>query len=200
MHDLLPDVCEHTPYYCEENVFLLAKHLIQEGRVDNDSHSLSVVIVSNPLRKTPMWHQKASDSMDGFIVWDYHVFLVARTSAGTWVLDRDSSLPFPSTFHSYVQQTFRPGICLNEKFHRIFRVIPAVDYISSFSSDRSHMLDASGQYQAPPPLYPPILQPSSSILLTDYLDMTGSKEKDGMGLLCSERSFYSQFQNFITHS
>ncbi|RKP15359.1 N-terminal glutamine amidase-domain-containing protein, partial [Piptocephalis cylindrospora] len=153
---LLPDVCDHTPNYCEENAYLLAQYLIKEGLVEKDSQSLSVVMVSNPIRKVPMWHQKASKSMDGFIVWDYHVFLVARTSAGTWVLDRDSALPFPSTFHSYVQQTFQPGVCLNEKFQRFFRVIPAVEYLSLFSSDRSHMLDESGKYQAPPPSYPPI--------------------------------------------
>ena len=38
---------------------------------------------------------------------------------------------------------------------RMFRVIPAAEYLATFSSDRSHML-VDGVWMSPPPEYPPI--------------------------------------------
>ncbi|KAK6011314.1 hypothetical protein OSTOST_23607 [Ostertagia ostertagi] len=37
-----------------------------------------------------------------------------------------------------------------------FRVIPCVEYLTHFSSDRSHMKDENGEWIAPPPDWEPI--------------------------------------------
>ena len=39
----------------------------------------------------------------------------------------------------------------------MFRVVPIDSFLTNFSSDRSHMKDKNGNWQAPPPSYAPIL-------------------------------------------
>jgi len=42
---------------------------------------------------------------------------------------------------------------MNTSF-RAFRVVPSDLYLSTFASDRSHMLNADGSWLHPPPTYP----------------------------------------------
>jgi hypothetical protein len=42
----------------------------------------------------------------------------------------------------------------NRDIFRQFRVIPADEFLSTFASDRSHMLDEDGKWLKTPPSYP----------------------------------------------
>ncbi|PAN19770.1 hypothetical protein PAHAL_3G298400 [Panicum hallii] len=66
----------HTPCYCEENIYMLCKELMRIGVADLMGTDLYVVFISNEEKKVPLWHQKASNSDDGFICWDYHVICI----------------------------------------------------------------------------------------------------------------------------
>ncbi|XAR68517.1 hypothetical protein NMG60_11003661 [Bertholletia excelsa] len=143
----------HTPFYCEENVYLLCKNLCTSGVADADGSDLFVVFISNEKKQVPLWHQKASQRADGVILWDYHVICVQRKKEGNstpLVWDLDSSLPFPSPLGSYIAETIRPSFQLFSEFERFFRVVHAPIFLRSFASDRRHMKDSSGNWIAKP--------------------------------------------------
>lgn len=62
----------YTANYCEENIYLLA----QELTTDPDAPDAFVVFISNPSRSVLLLNQKAAQSPQGYVVWDYHVILV----------------------------------------------------------------------------------------------------------------------------
>jgi protein N-terminal glutamine amidohydrolase len=53
------------------------------------------------------------------------------------VFDLDTELPFPTDAKEYYKQSFRPDLALHSSYEQRFRVIPAEDFVSHFSSDRS---------------------------------------------------------------
>ncbi|KAI0654743.1 N-terminal glutamine amidase-domain-containing protein [Cubamyces menziesii] len=86
-----------------------------------------------------------------------------------WVYDFDTTLvPVPCPWRDYVAGTFpyafdrRLADQIDERFHSLFRVIPADVYLDHFASDRSHMDEADEaipegpRYSMPPPPYPPL--------------------------------------------
>mmetsp|Transcript_223 Transcript_223/g.300 ORF Transcript_223/g.300 Transcript_223/m.300 type:complete len:283 (-) Transcript_223:62-910(-) len=85
------------------------------------------------------------------------------------IYDLDSCLPFPVDAKIYVQRALRPNAdSLSSEFQRKFRVCEAREFMSSFSSDRSHMRGNP----APPPFYPPIqADPEVAMNLDSYVDM-----------------------------
>ncbi|XP_028761551.1 protein N-terminal glutamine amidohydrolase isoform X2 [Neltuma alba] len=149
----------HTPYYCEENVYLLCKKLCADGIADADGSDLFVVFISNEKRQIALWHQKASKRADGIVLWDYHVICIQRSRGGDspLVWDLDSSLLFPSPLASYVLETIRPSFQLFPDYHRLFRVVHAPVFLRCFASDRRHMKDPDGKWIAEPPLHEPIV-------------------------------------------
>jgi len=175
------EVHRHTPYYCEENVYWLARSFLSEqAREGTEDASYFAVVVSNPKKAVPMWQQKAGEeAMCGLVVWDYHVFLLECSRGGphatadgvgaaagqpkgkaTRVYDLDTRLSFPCDAKDYFQQSF----AFNEEKLRhqgfdltYFKLIEAETYVAEFSSDRAHMLSAEGTWLAKPPDYPPIL-------------------------------------------
>jgi protein N-terminal glutamine amidohydrolase len=124
------------------------------------------VWISNPSKSVGVWCQQARGN-GGFVVWDYHVILLAvfgsEMSKQYLVYDLDTTLPFPCEMTEYLQQAFRPEL-KNPRLAAFFRVVPARDFLASFSSDRSHMLNAgtSSGYSAEPPVYPCILKSEKS--------------------------------------
>ncbi|ELU08969.1 hypothetical protein CAPTEDRAFT_110208, partial [Capitella teleta] len=90
----------------------------------------------------------------------------------TLVYDLDTTLPFPCEFHEYITHAIKPHFSWKEKYHRLFRVIPAKTFLDRFSSDRSHMLKADMQWLSPPPTYPCIATSESSNNLPGFIDMT----------------------------
>ncbi|KAH9679130.1 protein N-terminal glutamine amidohydrolase [Citrus sinensis] len=168
---------QHTPYYCEENVYLLCKKLCANGTAEADGSDLFVVFISNEKKqalhgsgnflgskrtgkKIPLWHQKASQRADGVVLWDYHVICVQRKKGGDspcLVWDLDSSLPFPTPLAPYVSETIQPSFQLFSEYQRFFRIVHAPVFLRCFASDRRHMKDSAGNWIAQPPAYEPIV-------------------------------------------
>ncbi|XP_010508661.1 PREDICTED: protein N-terminal glutamine amidohydrolase-like [Camelina sativa] len=151
---------QHTPYYCEENVYLLCKTLCENGVADATGSDLFVVFISNEKKQVPLWHQKASRRADGIVLWDYHVICVQRkkeSDSEPLVWDLDSTLPFPSPLTSYVAETIQPSFQLYAEYQRFFRVVHAPLFFKHFASDRRHMKEPDGSWTAQPPPYEPIV-------------------------------------------
>ncbi|KAK6149145.1 hypothetical protein DH2020_016670 [Rehmannia glutinosa] len=157
----------HTPYYCEENVYLLCKKLSEDGIAKSDSSDLYVI---------PLWHQKASHRADGVILWDYHVICVQKRKESNLphlVWDLDSSLPFPSPLATYVAETVRPSFQLFSEFQRVFRIVHAPIFLRSFASDRRHMKDSAGNWVNPPPSHEVIVaEDGTTHNLNEYMEMS----------------------------
>eukprot|EP01105_Mastigella_eilhardi_P010853 TRINITY_DN2513_c0_g2_i1.p1 TRINITY_DN2513_c0_g2~~TRINITY_DN2513_c0_g2_i1.p1 ORF type:complete len:207 (-),score=44.44 TRINITY_DN2513_c0_g2_i1:1561-2124(-) len=163
----------YTFCYCEENVHQLCRALVAGGSAEAECFA---VWCSNAAQKVPFWNRRDG----GCVVWDYHVFCAVRRPAGqqgaasTLVYDPDAPLlPFPCPFERYCAEVLRPQQRVKPLYRKLFRVVPAADFLKTFSSDRSHMLTPQGTYYAPPPTYPPIQaegQPPTN--LAKFKDMT----------------------------
>ncbi|XP_077993403.1 protein N-terminal glutamine amidohydrolase-like isoform X2 [Glandiceps talaboti] len=153
----------------EENVWKLCD-FVRKGEVEN-LEKLFVVFISNERRAIPLWKQKASQSTDEPVIWDYHVILVLKEQGQEGqVFDLDTLLSFPCQFSDYSLATFRSDEMLLPQYHRMFRVIPAKVFIETFASDRSHM-KKDGEWQSPPPTYPCIETEASKMNLDDFINM-----------------------------
>lgn len=102
MKPSLPLSYTYTPYYCEENIYLLAETLSRDQSV-NDRWETYVAILSNPTKSLALWSQKLSKASDSPVVWDYHCVLLLKARRGIatasepccWVFDYDSRLGMP---------------------------------------------------------------------------------------------------------
>ncbi|EYU18735.1 hypothetical protein ABFS82_10G163900 [Erythranthe guttata] len=166
----------HTPYYCEENVYLLCKKLRENGIAKSDGSDLFAVFISNEKKQIPLWNQKASHRADGVVIWDYHVICVQKRkekSLPHLVWDLDSTLPFPSPLATYVAETIRPSFQLFSEFNRVFRIVHAPIFQKYFASDRRHMKDSEGNWNSPPPSYEVIVAEDGTVHnLNEYMEMS----------------------------
>ncbi|XP_050382230.1 protein N-terminal glutamine amidohydrolase [Argentina anserina] len=174
---------QHTPFYCEENVYLVCKELGAKGIADANSSDLFVVFISNEKKQIPLWHQKASNRADGVVLWDYHVICVQRKLGGGGgdsptqylVWDLDSTLSFPCGLGSYVAETIRPTFQTFSEFQRYFRIVHAPIFLRSFASDRRHMKDPLGEWLHQPPEYEPIVSEDGTVHnLNDYFNISAT--------------------------
>lgn len=161
------EAARYTPFFCEENIWWLAKSLLADG-VDADL--LKVVVFSNPLASILLFNQRAA-AEGGPIIWDYHVVLQARIEDSDWIFDPDSRLSFPEHRETYLLHTFPRQSTLPERYRAWARIIPADSYLKHFYSDRTHMIG-----QIPASEFPdyPIIQPAAGldrIPLSEYWDM-----------------------------
>ncbi|KAE9590139.1 putative protein glutamine amidohydrolase, alpha beta roll [Lupinus albus] len=172
----------HTPYYCEENVYLLCKKLCSDGIENPEGSDLFVVFISNEKKQIPLWYQKASKRADGIILWDYHVICIKINQGGGTpiVWDLDSSLPFPSPLASYVSETIRPSFQLFSDYNRLFRVVHAPVFLRCFASDRRHMKDSDGNWIEEPPLHEPIVAEDGTVHnLNEYITISSANAISG---------------------
>jgi protein N-terminal glutamine amidohydrolase len=152
---------QYQPFYCEENVWQLCAHPALAGR------ELEVVFVSNAARLVAMWHQRAAPPGEA-ILWDYHVFVIAREPSEVWDLDTDLGAPVAA--ERYFAASFRP---VAPEHAPRFRVVDASLFRSAFASDRSHMRrDGSGHFLKEPPPWPPIGAPGAASNLMSFVDTT----------------------------
>ncbi|VFQ91165.1 unnamed protein product [Cuscuta campestris] len=167
---------QHTPFYCEENVYQLCKKLCAGGLANPDASDLFAVFICNDKKQVPLWNQKASHRADGVVLWDYHVICIQKRkdeNSSHLVWDLDSTLPFPSPLPSYVFETTRPSFPLFSEFKRYFRIVHAPIFLRSFASDRSHMIDNAGNWQSPPPTYEAIVAEDGTLNnLNEYIDVS----------------------------
>lgn len=163
--------CTYTACYCEENVWKLAA-LAKENCSLHELSKCYCVFISNKSKKIPLWQQKASKAADGLVVWDYHVIFVYQERRGSLVFDLDTNLGFPCTFKEYALACIGDEKTLKQEYRRMFRVIPAIEFLSSFASDRSHMVNEKGEWLAPPPKYPPINCSVSTNNIDEFISMS----------------------------
>ncbi|XP_028917757.1 protein N-terminal glutamine amidohydrolase isoform X1 [Ornithorhynchus anatinus] len=161
--------CAYSSCYCEENIWKLCEYIQNRNRYPLEE--FYAVFISNERRMVPIWKQRAEPG-DGPVIWDYHVVLLHLSSGGqSFVYDLDTVLPFPCAFDAYVEDSFKSDDDILPRFRRKLRVIPADCYLKNFASDRSHMKDSSGNWRAPPPLYPCIETADSKMNLDSFISM-----------------------------
>jgi protein N-terminal glutamine amidohydrolase len=147
----------YTPYYCEENIYLLAKQIVetQKSIAISDTETtwdpISVVLITNAKRSCALLHQKAAIK-GKMVFWDYHVIMMSGRGRAAMIWDLDTRLAFPCPAYDYRALTFPAGV--PEEFRPLFRVIPAEAYLREFSSDRRHMRNSDGSWSKPPPAWP----------------------------------------------
>ncbi|NXL84378.1 NTAQ1 amidohydrolase, partial [Alectura lathami] len=153
----------------EENVWKLCEYIGSQDRYPLEE--FYAVFVSNDRRMIPLWKQKSGHG-DKPVVWDYHVILLHVTGGEqNFIYDLDTVLPFPCSFDTYSLEAFRMDDSLHPEFHRKIRMVRADLYLKTFASDRSHMKDANGKWQKPPPSYPCIETADSTMNLDDFISM-----------------------------
>jgi hypothetical protein len=135
----LPDFQDctwYTPYFCEENVYRLAEWFDTQRWNLEDMYA---IFISNNSKAVLLHHQKAGDD---YVVWDYHVILIVCRPGNIQVFDQDSKLSFPTSwteFKSKVLQKINAPSC----YQRLFKLVPAQEFLLKFASDRSHMVTTS---------------------------------------------------------
>ncbi|KAF7338417.1 Nt-Gln-amidase domain-containing protein [Mycena venus] len=173
----------YTPFYCEENIYLLCEAFITQGE------DVSAVFISNELKTVALWNQKLNQSV---VVWDYHVVLLLRSrDQRRWIYDFDTCLPFPCLLEDYLAHTFRQDV--PSSYRSLFRIVPGSIYVAHFASDRSHMLTGGSDsncetpvavktYNSPPPPYPPIRGKNANVmnnLMRSFVCMVSCEETFG---------------------
>ena len=155
-----------------------------------------------------LWKQKAGNPewpWPDLAIWDYHVIVIKSPSptapstegkSQVLVYDLDTILPFPVPFNQYVKEAFKPGLTLRIGPsimipERMFRVIPADDFLEEFASDRSHMRKEDGSWLAIPPPYPPIRSQKSSNNIQEFISM--KQDSSAPGRVLSELDFLNSF-------
>ena len=159
----------YQPYYCEENIWHLCQHAqFKDGYI---------IFVASTGDSFPMLNQRVMSDPSIPILWDYHVILLLRAETNQ-ILDFDTILPFGVTVDTYLKHSFLDNRLLAPAETPLFRVLPASEYIASFSSDRSHM-KVEEDWIAPPPDWPCIGRSDSN--LHRYIDMINSDVGEVLG-------------------
>ncbi|ETO23247.1 hypothetical protein RFI_13936, partial [Reticulomyxa filosa] len=159
----------------------------------------------------PIWNSKSSSNSLNPIIWDYHViglYLHPSNWSESVILDVDSRLSFPCKVGTFVEGSFQPQLVesqpIPKKWKHQFRCIPAQQYLNTFYSDRSHMLDLRDKtkktYLSTPPTYPCILlegMKNGTNLMKEFVDM---KNRNGIGFVTDLDGFINFVKNFKQQS
>ncbi|KAG7092393.1 hypothetical protein E1B28_008750 [Marasmius oreades] len=138
----LPMEVQYTRFWCEENIYILARQFIQE--IDS-RWKVFVVFISNTTKTVALLNQRSAMESQRPVIWDYHVILVLRYECArskpclvtSWVYDFDSGLDIPSTWKDYYLHTFSPVLLV--ELQSTFRIVSGDQFVDNFASDRSHM-------------------------------------------------------------
>ena len=167
----------YTALFCEENIWQLARILVESGF---PSDRLWVLFFSNAARQVALRRQRAGGE-GGLVVWDYHVVLQARDDERDLIYDFDTTLPFPSDTRRYVAETFPDSVSISPALRGRVRRIPAAVYLHRFHSDRSHMAGMIPEERFPK--WPAITPEHPEVIaLRRYWDMERELD-DGSGIL-----------------
>jgi hypothetical protein len=157
----------YTPYFCEENIWWLARNLVDAGY---DEDEIRVLLFSNPWQSVALLKQRAS-VRGRPVIWDYHVVLMLRTGSVRRILDFDTQLDFDALCSDYLRNTFPVQSGLPKHCRAWVRSIPASGYLKHFYSDRAHMRGHVPESGFPryPVIRPTVME--DAIRLDDYRDM-----------------------------
>lgn len=179
---------DDLPYqsrYCEENIWLLLH------RRREKCEQAWAVVISNANRTCALWHQRAAPAAEQPVVWDYHVIALESGGESYRVWDLDSELDVPVAAAEWWEATFPFEDRIPTTLQPSFRVVERDTFLQSFSSDRSHMRNRSGDWLAPPPEWDPIFEPSVGMNLSDFTDM--SRRQDVPGRVFGFSDFRDRF-------
>lgn len=159
MHPIERDRQPYTPLFCEENIWHLARILLDAG---HPADGLWVLFISNPARQVALLKQRAGGEA-GFVIWDYHVILRAQTGGEDLIYDFDTTLPFPVERSRYFAETFPDKAITPPVLRAQTREIPAREYLHRFHSDRAHMVgkipaEAFPEWPAITPEHPDVVK------------------------------------------
>ena len=141
---------DYCPFYCEENVWQLAKAMSGPDRLPLSGFVLFFVNAGSFIAmKNQVGFEEGSIGL-----WDYHVVLL--DAENQLIYDLDSRLGCPVSANLYFAQTFPNQDGLTVGVRAMVRSIPIQEYVNRFSSDRSHMVD-DGVAREPFPEWPAIL-------------------------------------------
>lgn len=126
----------YTPLFCEENIWHLARSLIQQNI---DAEKLCIAFISNPEEHVAIFNQKTSRDNQP-VIWDYHAILIRHDQQPALVYDFDSLCPFPVELDLYLTACFPSTVTIHPEYQAQFRLVPASQFLTQFYSDRSHML------------------------------------------------------------
>lgn len=158
----------YWPFFCEENVW----HLCSDREtIACPLEERRVVFVSNARKQVAMRHQRAGAG--GPIVWDYHTVLLADRK----VWDLETTLGLGISPERWLTESFVAG-----PLEPRFRVIDAPTFVSSFASDRSHMIGRDGRPLHPMPPWPPIGAGMNLMRFVDMVQPFLGKVVDAEGL------------------
>jgi len=150
-----------TPYYCEENIWMLLKSGALTGT------EVYAVFVSNLRKAVTCCHQKSIQG-NGVVVWDYHVAALECTMHEWKLWDFNTNLGVPCPAQVWLASTFNNGSVL-PAFSPQFRLVTKNDYLEYFNSDRSHMKNLDGTFISLPPVWDCIGTGASNLGL--FIDM-----------------------------
>ncbi|MEM1009398.1 MAG: hypothetical protein AAGJ35_10365 [Myxococcota bacterium] len=85
------------------------------------------------------------------------IYTASAHTSDWYVWDLDTQLPCPCPLTLYLNASFEQ---IPEPFLPHLRCFPQYQYQSTFSSDRRHMRQPTGQFIHPPPPWPIIQNPS----------------------------------------
>lgn len=181
--------CCYTSCYCEENVWKLCEYL--RDQTPSPLEGFYAVFLSNENKMIPIWKQQSGKNNDP-VIWDYHVILLQDGGDGKrFIYDLDTLLPFPCPCDTYIKEALRSDHNIHKDFRRKLRVIQADEFLRTFASDRSHMKDANNEWRKPPPPYPCIKTPESSMNLDDFISMD---PRVGCGTVYTLEAFTERFR------
>lgn len=187
---------EYTPYYCEENIYLICKKFEEFVQVtETKNMEAYAVILTNPTKTIFHQYQRLGHKKHNYIViWDYHVIFLIKEKAEektsqTFVYDFDTILDYPCPFTEY----FEKSVNFKKPKPTLFRVIESKDFLEFFASDRSHMIDEkTKQFLQPPPKFEAIVNKrGEKNNLHLFLDL--SYESEGFGVVVKEEQFFELF-------
>lgn len=100
-------------------------------------------------------------------------FQASSKGLGWIVFDFDAHhLNFPVPLEEFIQACLK-SVELPEEYQRCFRIVPMAKYLTTFSSDRSHMKGQDeNSWLATPPSYPCIQSSDEIMNLPKFVDMT----------------------------
>jgi len=148
----------YQPFFCEENVW----QLLRSGDLPAPA---AAIFVTNARRTVAMWGQRAAATDP--VVWDYHV--VALLAQQRIILDLGDRERAAWPLADWLSHAFR--IDTPARLQPRFRIVTAEQFLTTFSSDRSHMRDAAGRrLRAFPPWAAPF-QATRGMNLPRFLDL-----------------------------
>lgn len=153
---------EYCPYYCEENVWRLL------GRPEYGGRPCWALFVFGRAGRAAVFRQKNGHGPWGLTLWDYHVVAVvpelgrlqgvAEPRASLSIIDFDSQLGWPVPAAEWVNASLVPPLGFPHDLGQaapLARLVPGAEFVRRFYSDRSHMKNPDGSWQAPPPAWGP---------------------------------------------